>query len=125
MISIEKSVEGNVVILAVNGNVTLTSPLASAGTTVLRAALGEVIVEAAEAEMAPRIVLDLGDCRRVDSSGIHELVRAWEAAGRLSGRLVLCRPQRQVHEVLAITKLLMVFAVYSDRRAAIASLTTV
>ncbi|HET7443717.1 MAG TPA: STAS domain-containing protein [Solirubrobacterales bacterium] len=51
------------------------------------------------------IVVVLGDCEFIDSTGIATLLLARNAFAERDGRLVLCEPTEQVQRVLAISGL--------------------
>lgn len=67
----------------------------------LRAALEE-----ASARDAAVVLVDLGECEFIDSTGIALLVHARKALEGRGGRLLLCEPVDQVREVLRVSGLL-------------------
>lgn len=68
------------------------------------------------------VILDLEGLGFIDSSGLAALVRARRLARRAGFDLLLAAPQRQVLRMLAITRLIDVFAVHAcvDEAAGIA-----
>ena len=68
------------------------------------------------------VILDLEGMGFIDSSGLAALVHARQSARRAGGDLVLAAPQQQVLRMLAITRLIDVFAVHGcvDEAAGIA-----
>jgi len=68
-----------------------------------------------------KIILNLGDVNYIDSSGIGELVSSYTTVTNGGGQLKLLNLTKKIQELLAITKLLTVFQVYNDERAAVAS----
>jgi len=68
----------------------------------------------------PNIVLDLADLSFMDSSGLGQMVSCHTtAAGK--GAVKLANLGRRVHDLLVITKQIMVFDVYPSEKEAIAS----
>jgi anti-sigma B factor antagonist len=67
------------------------------------------------------VIVDLEGLEFIDSSGLAALVHARHHARRAGGDLLLAAPQQQVLRILAITRLLDVFAVRAavDETAAI------
>ena len=55
------------------------------------------------------IVLDLSELRFIDSSGLHELVKAWKRQREIGGDVVLRRPTKQTLRVLELVGLTKVF----------------
>ena len=68
-----------------------------------------------------KIILNLEDVTYVDSSGVGELMSAYTAVVNRGGHLKLLHLTKRIHELLVITKLLTVFEVFDDERAALAS----
>jgi anti-sigma B factor antagonist len=68
------------------------------------------------------VIVDLEGLEFIDSSGLAALVRARQHARRAGSDVVLAGPQRQVLRMLAITRLIDVFAVHAcvDEAAGIA-----
>jgi anti-sigma B factor antagonist len=108
---IKKRIVGNIHILDCSGKITLGE-----GTMTVRNAVRSII-----AENGKKIILNLGDVSYVDSSGIGELVSTYTTVTNAGGQLKLMNLTKKIHELLAITKLLTVFQVFEDEKAAIAS----
>ena len=73
-------------------------------------------VAAALTEVAARerqIIVDLAGLEFIDSSGLAALVRARQHARRAGCDLLLAAPQQQVLRMLAVTRLIDVFAVHA------------
>jgi len=68
-----------------------------------------------------QILLNLGQVSYIDSSGIGLLVGAFATLSRLGGKLELLNLTSRVKDLLVITKLYSVFAVFDDEAVAIAS----
>ncbi len=60
------------------------------------------------------VILDLAGLEFIDSSGLAALVRARQHARRAGRDLLLAAPQQQVLRMLAITRLIDVFAVHAS-----------
>ena len=68
-----------------------------------------------------KIVLNLADLNYIDSSGVGELVSTYTTVTNAGGQLKLLQLTKKIQQLLAITKLLTVFDVFDDEKAAIAS----
>lgn len=102
---------GDVLLLAVAGNITLGSGDTVVGDAI-RAALG-----AGES----KIVLDLRGVPHVDSFGVGELVAAYTSARRRGATLKLLKLGPRVRDLIGISGLDGVFEIFDDEAAAIAS----
>jgi len=69
----------------------------------------------------PHIVLNLRDLTFLDSSGMGTLIELFTSAQRSGGRLKLSSMSKHIRDALTITKLMMVFEVFPDEMAAVAS----
>ncbi len=68
-----------------------------------------------------KLVLNLAEVPYIDSSGVGELVSTYTTVTNAGGQLKLLNLTKKIHELLAITKLLTVFEVYDNEKAALAS----
>jgi anti-sigma B factor antagonist len=68
-----------------------------------------------------KFVLNLGDVRSLDSSGIGELVRNYMTVTNRGGDLKMLNLSPKVQEILTITKLSQVFEDFSDEQSALES----
>jgi len=68
-----------------------------------------------------KILLNLGEVNYIDSSGIGEMVSAFNSVRNQGGELKLLNLTKKVHDLLQITKLYTVFDVKDDETAAIKS----
>ncbi|WP_405014873.1 STAS domain-containing protein [Kitasatospora sp. NBC_01539] len=68
-----------------------------------------------------KIVLNLADVTRIDSSGIGELVSAFTTTSREGGKLKLTNLPPKVYDLLVITQLITVFEVFDSEDEAVAS----
>ena len=101
---------GNSIVLDCAGKLTL-----GPGTTAARNA-----VRAALEDGPKRIVMNLAGVDYMDSSGIGELVSSYTHARNKGATLVLLNLNTKVHQLLAVTKLLTIFEIFSDETSAIA-----
>lgn len=83
-------------------------------------ALREAVTEALEAG-ARNILVDLGEVKTIDSSGIGELVSAYTSVSNRGGKLKLYNLPPKVTDILQITQLISVFEVFDSEAEALAS----
>ncbi len=103
---------GDVVIITVNGDITM----AKGGDMALKDKVRSLIEQGHR-----KLVLDLGDVSYVDSAGLGQLVQAHATASASGGALKLARVTKRLKDLLTITKLVTVFDWYSDEQTAVAS----
>lgn len=70
---------------------------------------------------ARHVVLDLADLSRIDSTGVGELVSAYEAARKRGATLNLARLSPDVSAVLAASRMRGLFAVHLTLDGALAA----
>lgn len=68
-----------------------------------------------------KIVLNLADVNYIDSSGVGELVSSYSTVFNQGGQLKLLYLTKKIQEVLAITKLMIVFQVHNNEADSVAS----
>ncbi len=68
-----------------------------------------------------KILLNLGEVKNVDSSGIGELIANYTTLSRDGGQLKLLKLTDKIRDLLVITKLLTVFDAYDDEAEALNS----
>ena len=102
---------GDVKVLDCAGKITLGE-----GTMAIRNTVREVLKNGGR-----KIVLNLAEVNYIDSSGIGELVSTFTTVTNQGGQLKLLNLTKKIQELLAITKLLTVFQVYSNEQEAVAS----
>jgi anti-sigma B factor antagonist len=68
-----------------------------------------------------RIVLDLGEVNYIDSTGLGTLVELHTSAHNAGGTIKFTRLTKPVIDLLKITKLLTIFAVYNSESEAVES----
>ena len=73
----------------------------------------------------PRVILNLSDLSYIDSSGVGSLVSIKEDCSRRGIVLDLCSVSKRILEVLKITRINMIMAIYQSEEEAICSKTSV
>lgn len=69
----------------------------------------------------PKVVLNLSRVSMMDSSGLGTLVASYTTVQKRGGRLVLAGLGRGLQNLIAITKLAMVFDIYEKEEEAVES----
>jgi anti-anti-sigma factor len=110
--NIEKSEEGSVTVVALEGVIRLGE---SAQTF-------SAYLEALLQEGAPAVLLDFSGIDHVDSTGLGELVGYLQRFSEQGRRLALLKPHRRILNLLKLTKLDEVFPIFDDRETALADL---
>ncbi len=108
---IEMRIIGDVRILDCSGKIRLGE-----GTMSIRKAVRDALASGTK-----KMILNLEEINYIDSSGVGELIGAYTSVVNEGGRLKLLHLTKRIREVLAITKLLTVFEVFDDEKAALAS----
>ena len=101
---------GDVRILDCSGKITLGE-----GTMSIRNTVRDLLQGGAK-----KIILNLGDINYIDSSGVGELVSTYTTVVNGGGALKLLNMTKKLRDLLTITKLLTVFDVFDDEKAALA-----
>lgn len=91
---------GDVVIVDVNGKVTL----GDGGDAMLKDKMRSLVQQGHK-----KILLNLGEVSYVDSAGLGEIVQAYATLNKNGGKLKLLNATKRIKDLLAITKLLTVF----------------
>jgi anti-sigma B factor antagonist len=112
VMQIEQRTLGEVAVLAVVGDITMTADGTSQIADRVRSALDKG---------HSRVILDLAQVRYVDSTGLGELVQALTASRSRGGDMKLLNVTRRVNDLLILTRLLTIFDCFDDEAAAIAS----
>ena len=99
---------GNVVVLDIGGQLTLAD-----GSVRLKDKINSVLQEGSH-----NILLNLGDVSHIDSGGLGQLVSSFTSAKRENGSLKLFNVGKRSKDLLAMTKLLMVFDTYDTEQQA-------
>ncbi len=100
-----------VTVLEPRGKITIGS-----GDVALRKAINEALDAG-----ATQIVLNMKSTKRLDSSGIAELVASRSAAESRGAEIKLSNLPRKVENVLNITQIFSIFEILDDEDAAVAS----
>lgn len=108
---LERRAEGNVEVVTLAGN------LNAAVATQTRDEILGVIKSG-----RTRLVLDLGDVRFVDSSGLSVLVSTLKSARSVGGDVVLASLKPEVESIIELTRLHRVLSLFGDQETAVASL---
>jgi len=101
----------NVTILDVSGDIDLSS-----SPEVRKALLREF-----RENRMPRVALNLGGVRYIDSSGVASLVEGLKASRDLGARFILYGLGTIVREVLQLSRLVKVFEIYDTEEQALGS----
>lgn len=101
---------GDVNILDVAGKISLGE-----GTNALRNGLNDAMAT------SHKIVLNLAELTFIDSSGLREVLGAYQTLSKNGGQLKLLSPAQRVRDLLRITKLNSLLEVYDDEAAALGS----
>jgi anti-sigma B factor antagonist len=102
---------GDVAILDLAGRLTIGE---SAGA--LRSQVKELVHQGEK-----KVLLNLKDVSYVDSAGLGEMIAAFASVTNAGGQIKLLHTQAKIHDLLQVTKLITVFADYSDEAQAIQS----
>ncbi len=68
-----------------------------------------------------KVLINLAEVTKIDSSGMGELIAAWTTLQKNAGEVKLLNLTQSVEELMTLTKLLTVFETYEDERDAVAS----
>jgi anti-sigma B factor antagonist len=102
---------GNVTFVEVAGRVTLGAAGPSIQDTVRE------LVDS----LHTNIIIDLGGITYLDSSGLGQLVASAAAAASRGGAIKLLNLTERVYDLMLLTKLCTVFAIYADEATAVMS----
>jgi anti-sigma B factor antagonist len=102
---------GNVAILDLSGRITLGE-----STGILRDEIRSLLSQGTK-----NIILDMGDVGYVDSAGLGELVGAYTTAANQGGAVKLLRLQGKMIDLMQVTKLHTIFAIFDDEKQAVES----
>ena len=103
--------QGTVTILDVKGKLTIGH-----GDVALREA-----IQAALAAGRQKLLIDLKNTKRLDSSGLAELVSGYQTVRSQGGAMKLMNLPSMVRNPLEITQLITVFDIFENEREALAS----
>ena len=83
--------------------------------------LRRLLLSEIQEKHTPRVVLNLGEVRYIDSSGIASLVEALKACRDLGFHFILFGLGESAREALQLSRLVKVFEVYDNEVQALAS----
>jgi anti-sigma B factor antagonist len=102
---------GNVAIIDLSGRITLGE-----STGILRDEIRSLLSQGNK-----NIVLDLAGVAYVDSAGLGELVGAYTTAANQGGAIKLLHLQGKMIDLMQVTKLHTIFAIFDDEKQAVES----
>jgi anti-sigma B factor antagonist len=102
---------GDVVIVDLDGDL-----VAGVGDVVLREAVNQLL-----AQDRRRILINLAQVERLDSSGLGELVASWKLAHRFGASMKLLRPGDRVRYTLHLSQVLPLMEVFEEEAPAVRS----
>ncbi len=70
------------------------------------------------------IVLDMADVTYLNSTALGVLIAAHSSISKRGGKIVLCGLSKSLENIFVITKLSMIFEIYSDLQTALDSLSS-
>ncbi len=105
---IHTRIVGDAHILDISGKIVLGK-----GTMAVRNTVKELLHNGVK-----KIVINLAEVNYIDSSGVGELVSSFTTVAKEGGQLKLLNLTKKVPEILTITRLLTVFQVYNNGKAA-------
>jgi anti-sigma B factor antagonist len=109
---LEERVIGDIVVLAIKGDITLNK----GGDVILKDRIRSLLFQGHK-----KLLLDLGEVSFLDSAGLGELVQAYATTKNKGGALKLVRLTKRLKDLLTITKLVTVFESFDTEADAIAS----
>jgi len=104
---------GNVVILDLNGRITIGEEASS-----LRDTIRELLDSGQK-----NILLNLAEVSYIDSTGLGQFVGSYATVTSRGGQLKLLNLQKKLHELMQVTKLITVFDTHTNESAAVRSFT--
>ena len=110
--NIEQRTVGDVVVLSIEGDITMVE----SGAPRLADKVRSVLQQGDN-----RILLDLGRVRYVDSGGLGELVHAYSTVRNRGGAIKLLNVTKRLNDLLVMTRLLTIFDCFNNESEALAS----
>jgi anti-sigma B factor antagonist len=102
---------GDIIVLSIIGNITIGE-----GDIILRQEVGKALDDG-----FLKIVLDMNKVKYMDSSGVGEMVAAFTTVKNKNGELKLVNLNSKILDLLQITALVTVFAIYDTKKEALES----
>jgi len=109
---IEQRSSGDVAIVGISGDITLSK----GGDVLLKDKIQSLLQQGHR-----KIVLDMGHVSYVDSAGLGQLVQVYATTSHLGGSLKLLNLTKRLRDLLVLTKLLTVFDAYDSESEAVGS----
>lgn len=109
---IEQRTVGDVVVVKIKGDITLSD----GGDALLKDKIRSLLQQGHR-----QILIDLGDVSYVDSAGLGQLVHVYATTKNAGGTLKLLHVTKRLHQLMVVTRLLTVFDAYDNEAEAIAS----
>ena len=110
--NIDQKVSGDVMVVKVNGDITLNQ----GGDVLLKDKIQSLLQQGHK-----KLVLDLGGVSYVDSAGLGQLVQIHSTARSNGGSLRIANVTKKLKDLLVVTKLVTVFDSYDSEAEALAS----
>ena len=110
--NIDQKVTGDVMVVKVNGDITLNQ----GGDVLLKDKIQSLLQQGHK-----KLVLDLGGVSYVDSAGLGQLVQIHSTARSSGGSLRIANVTKKLKDLLVVTKLVTVFDSYDSEAEALAS----
>jgi anti-sigma B factor antagonist len=108
----ETEIKDDVVILRVNGDITL----GKGSDVILKDKVNSLLQQGHR-----KLLLDLGQVSYVDSAGLGQLVQIHATTARQGAALKVLNVTRRLRDLLVVTKLLLVFDTFESEADALAS----
>jgi anti-sigma B factor antagonist len=108
----ETQIKDDVVVLRVNGDITL----GKGSDVILKDKVNSLLQQGHR-----KLLLDLGQVSYVDSAGLGQLVQIHATTTRQQAALKLLNVTKRLRDLLVVTKLLVVFDTYESEPEALAS----
>ena len=109
---IDQNVTGDVMVVTVNGDITLNQ----GGDVLLKDKVQSLLQQGHK-----KLVLDLGGVAYVDSAGLGQLVQIHATTKSNGGAMKMANVTKKLKDLLVVTKLLTVFDSYDSEAEALAS----
>ena len=110
--NIDQKVTGDVMVVKVNGDITLNQ----GGDVLLKDKIQSLLQQGHK-----KLVLDLGGVAYVDSAGLGQLVQIHATTKSNGGAMKMANVTKKLKDLLVVTKLLTVFDSYDSEAEALAS----
>jgi len=109
---LEERMAGEVTIITVNGDISLSG----GADVVLKDKIRSLLQQGRQ-----KLLLDLGNVNYVDSAGLGQLVQAHVTVSKAGGSLKLLNLTKRLHDLLILTRLATVFDTYDTEAEALGS----